>query len=237
MANRVVRILIPLVAALGVTAVAYVVIPQPSPAPAHRRQVAMGVRVIADQNIQQGALLSARMVSLQSVPRTMITPADLTNLSQAVGQVTQVELTAGEAIRNEDMEPQASAGIEYQVSPGKRAMTIAVSDTGGVDYRLLPDERVDVLVTTQVGATARSGIVLSDLRVLALGPPAPGTGQTSRTTGSNTTNYNTVTLGVTPVQAATLAQAEAKGTITLLLRRVGPNGRARLEYPGSGPKG
>lgn len=248
-----IRVLIPLTAAVAITGGAYFVLPrnisQP-PAP-----VAMGHRVVAAINIQQGAVLAPGMVELQAVPQTMITAQDLTSLSQAIGQVTQAELTAGEALRGEDVEPPQSAGVVYQISPGKRAMTIAVTDTSGVDFRLLPNERVDVLwvpfaasatgsgagaastVAASSTAASKPQVILSNLRVLALGPPTPATAQTNLGTGSTTTNYASVTLAVTPVQAAQLAAAQAQGQVVLLARRVGKNGRAKLEYPVGGPTG
>lgn len=234
--GNMVKILLPLLVALAVTLLAYFLGPwhSASPLSSPSGKALSGTRVVAAQNIQAGAVLSPSMMTLQTVPRSEITPQDLTGLGQAVGQVAQVELTQGEVLRDEDVEPPAIGGLVYQVNQGKRAMTIAVSDTSGVDYRLLPNERVDVMLVSGSGSgSATASLILSNLRVLALGPPSPTTAQTSLGTGT-ATNYATVTLSVTPAQASTLAQAQAQGSIILLARRVCKNGRARLEYPSGG---
>lgn len=235
--RKMLKFLLPLLAALAVTLLAYFLGPWHgsgvSFSPARSAAPPTGTRVVAIQTIPPGTVITPAMVTLQPVQRSGIPPQDLTGLGQAVGQVSQVELTAGEVLREEDVEPTAIGNLVYQVPAGKRAMTISVTDTSGVDYRLLTNERVDVMVVTGGTGSANASIILTGLRVLALGPPSPATAQTSLGTGS-ATNYATVTLSVTAAQAATLAQAESQGSIILLARRIGHNGRARLEYPSGG---
>lgn len=204
------------------------------------KPIPTGIRVVATQNIPVGTVVTPAMVTLQTVPRPWVTSHDLTALGQAVGQVAQVALMAGETLRGEDVEPPQIGNLVYQVRPGQRAMTISVTDTSGVDFRLLINERVDVMEVkggngnaSASGPTATATILLKNVRVLALGPPAPTTAQTSLGTGA-ATNYGSVTLSVTPTQAATLAKAGAQYSLVLLARRVGPNGLARSEYPSSG---
>ena len=66
------------------------------------------------------------------------------------------------------------------------------------------------------GGLTRSGpLVLSGVRILALGPPTPQTADTNLGTGQPAL-YSTVTLSVTVAQAETLALAEESGQVTLL---------------------
>lgn len=173
--------------------------------------------VVAQRNIQQGAVLSADMIQVKTIPASAAGPFDLTNPAAVVGQVTTTELSQGQRLRTEDVESPAVAGLPYQIAQGMRAMTIAVSDTTGVDGRLLPGDLVEALLVTGSQGVSQSSILVHQAKVLAVGPPSAATAQSNMGTGT-VSNYTSVTLQVSPSQATRLGAGEAEGSVILLLR-------------------
>ena len=116
-----------------------------------------------------------------------------------------------------------------------RAVSTKISPETGAGGFILPDDRVDVLLTrTTRGSNTASSTrtFLKNVRVLAIG-------QTYRETEDNTKVVigKTATLELTPGQAEALMQNEAMGTISLSLRSLtdsGPNAVAsNSNYGGS----
>lgn len=118
----------------------------------------------------------------------------------------------------------AQRGSGFGLSPiipvGMRAVTVRVNDVVGVAGYVLPNMRVDVLITGQPpGHDARvTKTVLQNILVLSAGT----TIQTD-TTGKPV-NAPNVTLLVTPQQAELLTLAGNEGRIQLVLRNAGDQG-------------
>lgn len=118
----------------------------------------------------------------------------------------------------------AQRGSGFGLSPiipvGMRAVTVRVNDVVGVAGFVLPNMRVDVLITGQPpGHDARvTKTVLQNILVLSAGT----TIQTD-TTGKPV-NAPNVTLLVTPQQAEMLTLAGNEGRIQLVLRNAGDQG-------------
>lgn len=118
----------------------------------------------------------------------------------------------------------AQRGSGFGLSPiipvGMRAVTVRVNDVVGVAGYVLPNMRVDVLITGQPpGSEDRvTKTVLQNILVLSAG----ATIQTD-TTGKPV-NAPNVTLLVTPPQAELLTLAGNEGKIQLVLRNAGDQG-------------
>jgi pilus assembly protein CpaB len=104
---------------------------------------------------------------------------------------------------------------------GYRAISTEISPETGAGGFILPNDRVDVLLTKREknpngrGADVSSSeIVLSNVRVLAI-DQAP-----KEKEGSNSLVGKTVTLELKPEQAETLARSRQSGTLTLALRSI-----------------
>lgn len=118
----------------------------------------------------------------------------------------------------------AQRGSGFGLSPiipvGMRAVTVRVNDVVGVAGYVLPNMRVDVLITGQPpGSDARmTKTVLQNILVLSAG----ATMQTDNT--GKPVNAPNVTLLVTPQQAEMLTLAGNEGRIQLVLRNAGDQG-------------
>jgi len=111
------------------------------------------------------------------------------------------------------------SGFMAAVLPGgMRAVSTEISPETGAGGFILPNDRVDVLVTrrqknAESGVeTISSEIILTDIRVLAI-DQAP-----KEKDGQTTVVGRTATLELKPRQATTLARARQAGTLSLALR-------------------
>lgn len=148
------------------------------------------------------------------------------NRALAVGRTTAVSLSKGQAIRTGDLVGTGSGAlIASQLSSGMRAITVSLRDTGP-EVVLYPGALVDILATLE--RPARSGeqkdtvtlTLLEGVRVLAVndeavGAKSPADAPTDRRVVSRKL---TVTLAVTPEQAAQVELASSRGTVGIALR-------------------
>ena len=104
--------------------------------------------------------------------------------------------------------------MSRQVSPGMRAMAIPVNDVSGVAGFVLPGDRVDIMLTREVGNgndNRVTDIILQNITVL-------GVDQEADQTRDRPEVARTATVEVSPEQAQKLALAQQVGTLSLSLR-------------------
>ncbi|MEM7123165.1 MAG: Flp pilus assembly protein CpaB [Pseudomonadota bacterium] len=150
-------------------------------------------------------------------------------IGEFVGSAVRVEMVGGEPVLSSKVFHRGDAGfLSGVLTPGMRAVTIAVTARSGTAGFILPGDRVDVLMVFDIptqdpvtGDTANrviSETALENIRVLAIDQAVSmGTGEE----GSNETLADvaeTVTLEVTPNQAQALAVANQMGALSLSLR-------------------
>lgn len=150
-------------------------------------------------------------------------------VSEFVGSAVRVGMVGGEPVISSKVFHRGDAGfLSGVLTPGMRAVTIAVTDSSGAAGFILPGDRVDVLMVFDIptedpttGDTSDrviSETALEDIRVLAIDQAVSmGTGEE----GANETLADvveTVTLEVTPNQAQALAVANQMGSLSLSLR-------------------
>jgi len=132
-----------------------------------------------------------------------------------VGRVVRADAYAGEAILEDKLAPKGSeGGFSSVIPPGMRALTVSVNNYSGVGGFVLPNTRVDVLVT--VPSPYRKGdsitkIILEDIKVLAVD-------QIYEREKDDPVKVQTVTLLVSPKQAEQLVLASTEGKLQLSLR-------------------
>jgi pilus assembly protein CpaB len=153
----------------------------------------------------------------------------VSNRALAVGRTTSVALVKGQALRAGDLVDAGSgASIAGQLSAGMRAITVSLRDTGP-EVVLYPGALVDMLATLErPGRTAdqRDTVtvtLLEGVRVLAVNDEAVGAKAAAESPGDRRSGSRklTVTLAVTPEQAAQVELASARGTVGIALRPEG----------------
>ncbi len=200
--------------ALLVSAIFYQVAVRNRSAPTE--QVELKEIVVPAKDLEIGATIVATDLKLDSWPANKI-PADaITEMDKLVDRVPISRLLADEPISARRLaEAGSGAGLAPKVPLGMRAMSVRVNDVIGVSGFLLPEARVDVLVTgtpRNADAGQMTKTILSNVRVISAGenlePDASGRPQ----------RVAVITLLVTPDQAELLTLASTQGRLQLVLR-------------------
>lgn len=105
------------------------------------------------------------------------------------------------------------ATLSAALEDNQRAVTIRVDDVTGVAGFLLPGDRVDVILTRDVGGKGNptNSILLQDIRVL-------GVGQISNEQRDKPVVVRAVTVEASPKQSQKLVLAQQVGRLSLVLR-------------------
>ena len=143
-------------------------------------------------------------------------------INEIAGSIARSPFIAGEPIREQKLVKANGSGFMAAILPtGMRAISTEISPETGAGGFILPNVRVDVILTKREKTPERSGgdavqseVILPNIRVLAI-DQAP-----KEKEGINTLVGRTVTLELKPEQAETLARARQSGTLTLALRSI-----------------
>jgi pilus assembly protein CpaB len=141
--------------------------------------------------------------------------------TQIAGSIARAPFIAGEPIREQKLVRANGSGFMAAIlSSGKRAVSIEISPETGAGGFILPNDRVDVILSMReknAGGSSdivNSEIILTNIRVLAI-DQAP-----KEKDGQNALVGKTVTLELKPEQTETLARARQSGTLSMALRSI-----------------
>ena len=181
--------------------------------------------VVAAQDVPARTVLTPGMVMFANVPVDSMHPQSLTSFDQAVGQVIQYPLVAGEPILQSKLTTTDSGfGLAGAIPAGKRAMSVEVNDVRGSAGLINPGDEVDVLAAfnQQDAGVAIGIVVLQGVVVIAvaqeLNAPDPNVPDPNQSTDSKGVTTRTVTLAVSPDEGERLILADTLGTLRLALR-------------------
>jgi pilus assembly protein CpaB len=139
------------------------------------------------------------------------------------GSIARAPFLAGEPIQEPKLVRANGSGFMAAILPtGMRAISTDISPETGAGGFILPNDRVDVILSKREKNPDRNGsadtvnseIILTNVRVLAI-DQAP-----KEKDGQNNVVGKTVTLELKPAQAETLARARQSGTLALALRSI-----------------
>lgn len=173
--------------------------------------------VVAAHDIAVGARIDAGALRLERWPRNSLPPAAIVDLSSVIGSVARGEFVENEPIVTARLVPggKTSGILPLMIPNNMRAMSVAVDEVADMSGFVLPDTRVDVLVSLAGNdkEPGRSKIILENIQVLAVA-------QTLERK-DNPQPERVVTLLVTPEEAERLAVAGTQGKLHLALRGYG----------------
>ncbi len=156
------------------------------------------------------------------------------------GSIARSPLLAGEPITSGKLVSFENAGfMSALLSPGMRAISTKISPETGAGGFILPNERVDVIMTMRVRASRSSErqqeeghvseTILRNVRVLAID-------QTFKEVeGEQVVVGKTATLEMLPEQAENFALSAARGELSLALRPLADSARTD-QVPTSAPR-
>jgi pilus assembly protein CpaB len=143
--------------------------------------------------------------------------------AQVTGSIARSPFIAGEPIRDQKLVKADGSGFMAAILPsGMRAISNEISPETGAGGFILPNDRVDVVLTQRFKNPEHpdqpdivvSKVILSNVRVLAI-DQAP-----KEKDGQNAVVGKTVTLELKPEQIPVLAAARQGGMLSLALRSI-----------------
>ena len=143
-------------------------------------------------------------------------------INQIAGSIARTPIMAGEPIREQKLVKADGSGFMAAILPsGMRAISTDISAETGAGGFILPNDRVDVILTRKQKSErpnqpdlVEARVILSSIRVLAI-DQAP-----KEKDGQNAVLGKTVTLELKPEQIPLLAAARQAGTLSLALRSI-----------------
>jgi pilus assembly protein CpaB len=187
------------------------------------RQQATQDIVVATGNLDLAETVTSKHVKLVAWPQQAVPAGAIKTLAEAEGRVVRNSIVAGEPLLEAKLAPELAGrgGIMPMLVPeGERGITIKVDDAVKESGFVLPNSRVDVLVTMAKSENSQdrvAKVILQDVLVLAAG-------QTVEMRDNKPTSVTTVTLSLTPEQAERLALAQTDGKLTLGTRNLRDKG-------------
>jgi pilus assembly protein CpaB len=191
-------------------------------------QIASVGVLVASNAIEPGRSITQQMVKWQSWPKdsvdsTFITSDTNPSIDQIVaGTVARAPIVSGEPLTNTKMVHADAAGfMSARLTPGMRAVSIGISTESGAGGFILPNDRVDVMLSAQVSESPKryaANVLLHDVRVLAVDQTY------TQDKDQKTVLAKTATLELSPQQAEMVIAASSTGTISLALRPLGEDG-------------
>jgi len=201
--------------------------PPPAPAPAPVVQIETTEILVAKGDINMGQVIAAQDIQWQTWPVSaassyFLRRTDRPNaIDQLTGAIARTPFVAGEPIREAKLIKANGSGFMAALLPsGMRAVSTEISPETGAGGFILPNDRVDVLLTRRdreaekaTGIEAHiSEMILTDVRVLAIDQTV------EEKNGQRVVVGKTATLELSPRQAETLAVSRQRGTLSLALR-------------------
>jgi len=177
--------------------------------------------VVAMVDIPLGSAINPNQVAVSPWPKESYPKDAIADPKVVGGRIALRDFTRGEPVVESKLVPQnKSTGLlSLKIPSGMRGFSVKVNEVVGVGGFIVPDSRVDVVVTTSPSQTSTekiSKIVLEDIRVLAAG-------QVIEQKENKPVTVNTVTLALLPEEAEKLALAGNDGIIQLVMRNFTDN--------------
>ncbi|WP_071795162.1 Flp pilus assembly protein CpaB [Natronohydrobacter thiooxidans] len=177
--------------------------------------------LVASTDLATGTLVNPNALRWQAWPEAALNPAFITRehrpdaVQDIDGLVVRSGLLAGEPIHDARLSAADAGALSVMLAPGKRAVAVRVSAENSAGGFVLPNDRVDILLTTaQTNSGGRSNatstVILKNVKVLAVDQMSDGVNEA--------VVGKTATLELTPAEVEILTAAEASGALSLALR-------------------
>jgi pilus assembly protein CpaB len=181
--------------------------------------------VVAAKDIPAGTAMNDDMVKkgmFKAVqwPKDSVPAGAFASPEQVVGKTNRVKILANEPIVESRLAGDG-AGLTTRLEAGKRAMAVKVDEIIGVSGFIVPDDRVDVIVTvTPPGSQNQQDKISQNKRVLSVAQDVEQKDGKPKVARS-------ITLEVSPEESEKLSLASQEGQIVLALRGAGDDTDAK----------
>jgi len=196
--------------------------------------MAMSEVLVASTNLSPGQALTPQQVRWEKWPSSTVDPSFMTRASEGdvekivKGTVVRMMILPGQPITSAAIVHGDESGfMAATLGEGMRAVSIAISTDSGAGGFILPNDRVDVILTRKPNGNGRGSAktILSNLRVLAVDQTFRQEKDTRTVVGK------TATVEVSPEQAEAISAAGISGSLSLALRPLSEASVASLDNP------
>jgi pilus assembly protein CpaB len=198
--------------------------------------------LVAAKDIEVGEKLSAGSIIWKAWPQDNVLDSMVTKDEKPDADLSMAEFRArsqmfeGETINEKKLVDPKTGGFMSAVLPkGMRAISVAISDRSSAGGFILPNDRVDVIITRKISAPGtgsqivKSETVISNVRVLAINQTFR---QAKEGEEISMKGNETATIEITMPQAEIVARVESEGELSLALRSIAESeGKAMEEGP------
>jgi pilus assembly protein CpaB len=183
--------------------------------------VTMAQVLVAKSEIGLGQIAVPENFRWQDWPQTAVSPSFILRsarpnaVTELTGAVARTPLLPGEPVTPMKLVKAGDGGVLAAILPaGMRAISTRIKEETGAGRFILPNDRVDVILTVRRRNDHAAETLFRNVRVLAIGQ------MIEAKEGKKLAEGNTATLELTPAQAEELAAANARGEISLVLRSI-----------------
>jgi pilus assembly protein CpaB len=170
--------------------------------------------VVAKEDIKELEIIDDRKIQLVNIPSKFQMPGHFKRVEDLYNTIASVPIKKGEQITVPRVTyPGSQSGLSRQISVGKRALSIQVTEGQAVSRLLKPGDRIDVLALVDYASGKKEKLkvktVLQDVLILSTGLYITNSvpivnikdeKETRQMKLNNYTNFNTVTLELTPFE-------------------------------------
>lgn len=154
--------------------------------------------------------LAAREIPKSYAHQGAVTPDSVNNY---IGKRLIANINPGETLLPNHMSRGAVSGFSGMIEKGKRALTFPVDNVSSISGMLRPGDHIDLLATLGSGTERETFPLLRNVTILATGIMIDESQATEESI-----QYQTITLAVSPEEAAKITHAREIGTMTVVLR-------------------
>ncbi|MDE2444706.1 MAG: Flp pilus assembly protein CpaB [Alphaproteobacteria bacterium] len=169
----------------------------------------------------------------ENVQQSMITKDAQPNALQDYAEArARLAIYQGETVLEKKILMPGKGGFMSSILPkGMRAISVAISARSSAGGFILPDDRVDVILTRKPGQggntqTVKSETVVSNVRVLAVNQVFR---QANAGDSVTVEKGETATLELDPHQSEVIAMVESSGELSLALRSIAENDGKKID--------
>jgi pilus assembly protein CpaB len=212
--------------------------PAPAPAPAPVVTISTVDVLVAKKDVNIGQVVQAQDLGWLAWPTASASPLYVRRsdrpeaVEQLAGSIARVPIANGEPVRESKLIKANGSGYMAAILPeGMRAVSTEISAETGAGGFILPNDRVDVILSRRDKEAERlTGVesmtaetLLTDVRVLAIDQ------NVEEKNGQKVVVGKTATLELTSRQAEMLAMGRLMGTLSLALRSIVDSDPARRQ--------
>ena len=114
--------------------------------------------IVAAADIPENTPITDSMIKISEIPVEAVVAGALTDKSEVIGKIANSVIHSGEQLLGAKLISTGESGGEtlaYAIEPGMRAISIAVDESSGLAYMIIPGNNVDIIaqfVNTTVSA-------------------------------------------------------------------------------------